>query len=84
MREMAWAVGSVMEEVKNLKLDENTLVFFTSDHGPQINYCNEGGDAGIFKGKNKSPYVTREAQCNRMKNLRVSPAEQSVQLDTRN
>ena len=47
---MAWAVGSVLEEVKRLGEDENTISYFTSDNGPHLQLCNEGGDAGVFKG----------------------------------
>ena len=50
LQEMAWAVGAIMDEVKQLNLDNNTIVFFISDNGPQIELCSEGGDAGVFKG----------------------------------
>ena len=39
-----------MDEVTQLNLDNNTIVFFISDNGPQIELCSEGGDAGVFKG----------------------------------
>ncbi|XP_072049907.1 arylsulfatase-like [Amphiura filiformis] len=50
IREMAWTVAAILEEVKNLKEENNTLAIFTSDHGPGIGLCNEGGDAGMLKG----------------------------------
>ncbi|XP_072048899.1 arylsulfatase-like [Amphiura filiformis] len=50
VREMAWTVGAIMDEVKRMGEDFNTLAIFTSDNGPLINVCNEGGDAGILKG----------------------------------
>ncbi|XP_072049931.1 arylsulfatase-like [Amphiura filiformis] len=50
IREMSWSVGAIMEEVKRLKEDYNTISIFTSDNGPLLSACNEGGDAGILKG----------------------------------
>lgn len=38
-------VGEVLRRVKELGLDEHTLVFFTSDNGPH----KEGGDPGFLK-----------------------------------
>jgi arylsulfatase len=32
--EIDWSVGEVLSTLKRLKLDENTLVFFSSDNGP--------------------------------------------------
>ena len=33
VEEVDWSVGRVLDKVKELKLDENTLVLFTSDNG---------------------------------------------------
>ncbi|MEP1486839.1 MAG: arylsulfatase [Algibacter sp.] len=35
-------VGIIMKELKNLKIDNNTLVIFTSDNGHEIYYTQEG------------------------------------------
>ena len=50
VREMDWAVGQVLSTLKSSGVDNNTLVFFTSDHGPHIELCLEGGNAGPFRG----------------------------------
>jgi arylsulfatase A len=34
IEEMDWSVGQIMATLKNLKLDKNTLVIYTSDNGP--------------------------------------------------
>ena len=47
---MAWAVGDVLQLLRELQIDNNTLVMFVSDHGPHLLLCQEGGSAGIFKG----------------------------------
>jgi arylsulfatase A-like enzyme len=39
-------VGRVMQKLKDLKLDENTIVFFSSDNGP---HKEGGGDPEFFK-----------------------------------
>ena len=35
--QMDWMTGAIMEEIKALGLEENTLVIFTSDNGPVLN-----------------------------------------------
>lgn len=41
--EIDWSVGRILETLKKAGIDKNTLVIFTSDNGPWINY---GGHAG--------------------------------------
>lgn len=45
VREIDWSVGQVLETLKRLNLDDNTLVIFTSDNGPWLSYGNHGGSA---------------------------------------
>jgi len=45
IREIDWSVGQVLETLKRLKLDEQTLVIFTSDNGPWLSYGSHGGSA---------------------------------------
>ncbi|NBR43419.1 MAG: arylsulfatase, partial [Verrucomicrobia bacterium] len=44
VEEIDWSVGQIMATLKELHLDENTLVIFTSDNGPA------GRDAPPFRG----------------------------------
>ena len=50
IREMDWAVGRVLASVADHQLASTTLFVFSSDHGPHVELCNEGGTAGHFRG----------------------------------
>lgn len=55
MMEIDWSVGQVMQTLEKLKLDDNTLVIFTSDNGPWINFGNHAGSTGgLREGKGTS------------------------------
>ncbi len=55
MMEMDWSVGEILKTLKMNGLDENTLVIFTSDNGPWINFGNHAGStAGLREGKGTS------------------------------
>jgi arylsulfatase A-like enzyme len=63
--EMDWCVGQVLEKLKTLGVDDNTLVIFTSDNGPVVDdgYIDEAvtklGDhrpAGPWRGGKYSAY----------------------------
>ena len=43
--EIDWSVGQILETLKKLDLDDNTLVIFTSDNGPWLSYGDHGGRA---------------------------------------
>ncbi len=43
--EVDWSVGQILDAVKRNKLDENTLVIFTSDNGPWLSYGDHAGSA---------------------------------------
>ncbi len=43
--EIDWSVGQVLTTLKEHNLDENTLVIFTSDNGPWLNYGEHAGSA---------------------------------------
>ncbi len=45
MRELDWSVGQILAKLRELDLDENTLVIFTSDNGPSW-----GGSTGGLRG----------------------------------
>ncbi len=55
MMEIDWSVGQILQTLKALRLEENTLVILTSDNGPWLNYGNHAGSAGgLRQGKGTS------------------------------
>ena len=50
IEEMQWAVGEILKTLDQIGARNNTLIIFTSDHGPHKEIGIEGGDAGPFKG----------------------------------
>ena len=67
IREIDWSVGRVLEALKEQGVDENTLVIFTSDNGPWLNYGTHAGSAGplregkgtTFEGGQREPFIAR-------------------------
>ena len=52
VEEIDSSVGQILAKLKELGLDEKTLVVFTSDNGPWLQYGIDGGSAGpLTKGK---------------------------------
>ncbi|MFO1065934.1 MAG: sulfatase [Pirellulales bacterium] len=47
--EIDWSVGEIRKTLRDLKLDDNTLVIFTSDNGPWLSYGNHAGSAGPLR-----------------------------------
>ena len=47
--EIDWSVGQILEALKINEIDENTLVIYTSDNGPWLNYGEWGGSAGPLR-----------------------------------
>lgn len=55
MAEMDASFGTVMAGLKDSGVDENTIVFFTSDNGPWLIQYKNGGSAGpFFEGKSST------------------------------
>ena len=50
VEEVDWSVGRVLQTLRDLKLDQNTLVLFTSDNGPWLTQGTNGGVAGPLRG----------------------------------
>ena len=48
---MQWAVGEILQLVKDLGIEKNTLSMFISDHGGQRELCAHGGNNGHFFGR---------------------------------
>jgi arylsulfatase A len=65
--EIDWSVGQVVDAVRRAKLDDDTLVIFTSDNGPWMSYGNHSGSPGPFReskgtsfeGGTRVPFVAR-------------------------
>ncbi len=49
IEEVDWSVGQIVNTLKELNLDENTLVVFTSDNGPWLTFKENGGSAGLLR-----------------------------------
>lgn len=49
IEEIDWSVGQVTKAVKDLGLDEKTLIVFTSDNGPWSMFGPHGGTAGPLR-----------------------------------
>lgn len=48
VEELDWSVGEILKAVRRENLEENTLVFFTSDNGPWLIQKLAGGSAGLL------------------------------------
>ncbi|CAH0995501.1 N-acetylgalactosamine-6-O-sulfatase [Emticicia aquatica] len=67
MMEVDWSVGEIMKTLRENGLDKNTLVIFTSDNGPWLNFGNHAGSTAglregkgeIFEGGNRVPCIMR-------------------------
>jgi len=49
IEEIDWSVGQIVHTLKELELEENTLVVFTSDNGPWLTFKENGGSAGLLR-----------------------------------
>ncbi len=60
-----WSIGQVIKTLKEDGLEKNTLIIFTSDNGPWLNFGNHAGSAGglregkttTFEGGMKEPTI---------------------------
>ena len=49
IEEIDWSLGEIINRLRQLELDTNTLVVFTSDNGPWLMMNHHGGTAGLLK-----------------------------------
>jgi arylsulfatase len=67
MMEIDWSVGEILEALEIHGLEENTLVIFTTDNGPWLNFGNHAGSTGglregkgtSFEGGQKVPCIIK-------------------------
>jgi arylsulfatase A-like enzyme len=69
MMEIDWSVGEIMKTLKENGLEKNTIVIFTSDNGPWLNFGNYAGSTGglregkgnVFEGGQRIPCLMQWA-----------------------
>ena len=49
MMEVDWSVGRILDTLRKNKLDKDTLVIFTADNGPWLNYGDHAGSAAPLR-----------------------------------
>lgn len=49
IQEVDWTVGQIIKTLKELELEENTIVMFSSDNGPWLSFRTHGGSAGPLR-----------------------------------
>jgi arylsulfatase len=67
MMEIDWSVGEILKALTKNGIDKNTLIIFTSDNGPWINYGNHAGSTGglreakgaTYEGGQRVPCIMR-------------------------
>ena len=60
VEEIDWSVGQILKTLKDLKLDKNTLVIFTSDNGPAPGLSAgplRGGKGSVYEGGHRVPTI---------------------------
>jgi arylsulfatase A-like enzyme len=50
VEELDWSVGKLIDTLRELRLEERTLVVFSSDNGPWALFDEQGGSAGHLRG----------------------------------
>lgn len=56
VEELDASTGRIFDTLRELHLDQNTLVFFTSDNGPWLTQGKNGGEAGPLRGGKGGTY----------------------------
>ncbi len=65
--EIDWSTGQILQALKDYEIDDQTLVIFTSDNGPWLNYGEHAGSAGALRegkgtaweGGQREPFIAR-------------------------
>lgn len=56
LEEIDWSVGQVAAALKDIGIEKNTLLIFTSDNGPWLTFKTHGGSAGLLRDGKGSPW----------------------------
>lgn len=67
MMEIDWSVGEILKALKENNIEDNTIVIFTTDNGPWLNFGNHAGSAGglregkttSWEGGQRVPFIAR-------------------------
>lgn len=67
IEEVDWSVGQILAELDSTGLADNTIVIYTTDNGPWLNYGNRAGSAGglregkttSWEGGQRVPFIIR-------------------------
>ncbi|KAL3916177.1 MAG: hypothetical protein SGILL_005299 [Bacillariaceae sp.] len=51
LSELDWMAGKIVQKIRDLDLEEDTLILFTSDNGPWMMRGLSGGSEGLFTGR---------------------------------
>jgi len=49
VEEIDWSVGQILDTLRDLAIDQRTIVWFTSDNGPWLSFDSHGGSAGLLR-----------------------------------
>lgn len=49
VREIDWSVGEILTTLRDLDIEDETIVVFTSDNGPWLLHGRDGGSAGLLR-----------------------------------
>jgi arylsulfatase A len=56
VEEIDWGVGQIVQTLRELGIEERTLLVFTSDNGPWLGYYEQAGSAGLLRGDKGSTW----------------------------
>lgn len=49
VEEIDWGVGQILHTLKECRIEQDTLVVFTSDNGPWLTFYEQGGSGGLLR-----------------------------------
>lgn len=61
LAEADWIVGNILQTLREVDMEDNTLILFTSDNGPWLSRGLSAGSSGLFTGRYAGYYDTGKA-----------------------